>query len=500
LKQSIKLLLLAIAALFVHGYHLGAGDSAIYVPAVKKAFNPQLYPFGAEFFMHHERLSIFSPLVAGSARLFHLPIDTVIFLWYVFCLFLLMAAGWRIACLCFSSTRARWAAVSLLAALLTVPVAGTALVISDPYLTARSLSTPAAIFAIDAFLRERKASTVFWLILTILVHPQMAAFVVGLMFFLYWTDRRSNSRSGVKEPEASMSTAAGAAILSRWPQGFNFHPAQGPYREVLDSRTFFFAYLWHWYEWVGALVPLGILYVFARIRPRGTLPAFQRICRALVPFGILATVGFIVLSATQYLDNFVRLQPMRAFHILYLLFFLLLGGLAGEYVLKARVWRWAALFVPLAIGMFAVNKSMYASSRAIEWPGAKPKNAWVSAFQWVRNNTPQNAVFALDPRYLLVPGEDRHGFRAIADRSQIADALKDSGAVSLFPQLTADWVKQQEAQRGFEHFTLADFKRLASETPVTWVLVQRPPPIGMACPYRNNAVTVCRIPEPDSGK
>jgi hypothetical protein len=496
LRHYFNLLLLAFSAVFIHGYHLGTDDAAIYVPAVKKIFDPQLYPFGSEFFMEHERLSIFSRLVALSARIFHLHVDAAIFLWHIFGIFLLLVAGWRVACLCFSSTRARWAAVSLLAALLTVPVAGTALVIADPYLTARSLSTPATIFAIENFLRRHWIGCFLWIALTVFVHPQMAVFAVGFLLFLYWTD----SKHAAEDRELSTSMAAAVMLPSRWPQGFSFHPAQEPYRDTLYSRTFFFATLWHWYEWLGALLPLSILYVFTRIKPRGALPAFHRICRALIPFGIASTAVFLLVSSTRYLENFVRLQPMRSFHLLYVLFYLLLGGLLGEYLLKNRAWLWLAFFGSLAVGMFAMNKKQYPCSRHIEWPTGNNPNPWVSAFLWVRNNTPKDAVFALDPYYMGIAGEDQHGFRAIAERSMLADTIKDSGAVSLFPQLAADWADQQRALAGWTHFQAADFARLARQYPVTWVVVQLPAPSGLICPYRNTEVAVCRIPKEQSGQ
>jgi hypothetical protein len=489
LRHYLGLLLLTFAAVLVHGYHLGTDDAAIYIPAIKKAFDPQLYPFGSEFFMEHGRLSIFSPLVAISARLFHLPIDFAIFLWYVFGIFLLLVAGWRIASLCFSSAHARWAAVALLAALLTVPIAGTALVIADPYTTARSLSTPTTIFAIDSFIRGQRTGTFVWIVLTALVHPQMAVFAIAFLVFVYWTSHESPQINR----KHSFSAATVGVLPSRWPQGFTFNPAQGTYRDVLYSRTFFFAALWHWYEWIGVVLPLSILYIFARIRPRATLPAFQQICRALLPFGILSTLAFLLLNSTRYLMNFVRLQPMRSFHLLYVLFYLLVGGLFGEYVLKNRLWRWLVLFGSLAIGMSAVNRISFANSLPIEWPTGGSKNPWVSAFRWIRNNTPKDAVFALDPHYLSIAGEDQHGFRAIAERSMLADADKDSGAVSLFPQLTADWENQQRALDGFGHFDRGDFARLARTYPVTWVVVQLPATSGLSCPYRNTVIAVCRI-------
>jgi len=38
--------------------------------------------------------------------------------------------------------------------------------------------------------------------------------------------------------------------------------------------------------------------------------------------------------------------------------------------------------------------------------------------------------------------DDQHGFRAIAERSRLADAVKDSGAATMFPETTAavDWL------------------------------------------------------------
>jgi len=41
--------------------------------------------------------------------------------------------------------------------------------------------------------------------------------------------------------------------------------------------------------------------------------------------------------------------------LLYVIFFILLGGLIGEYGIKTSVWRWMALLVPLAVAMVLVQ-------------------------------------------------------------------------------------------------------------------------------------------------
>jgi hypothetical protein len=489
-NATLRLGLIAFLAVLVHGYHLGADDAAIYVPAIKRVADPELYPFGSEFFMSHAHLSLFPDLVGGSARLTHLPINSVIFFWHVACIFLLLLASWQLLRACFVSDAARWSGVALLAGTLSVPVAGTALVIMDPYLTARSLSAPATIFAIACYVSNRPIQALAWLILTALVHPQMGAYAIVFLGIL-WLARHFRPRAG-------MVAAPGLTFLAGLPFLFELQPARGAAREVLFSRTYFFVSNWAWYEWVGVFAPLALAWWFSSRRLNGTTPVFRPLLRTFVPFGLLFTVAAVVLGASPRLENFTRLQPMRSFHVLYMIFFVMLGGLIGEYALKSSVWRWLALFVPLAAAMYFLQQSQFPNSAHVEWPGYGYHNAWNSAFSWIRLHTPKDAVFALDPNYMLIEGEDQQGFRAIAERSALADAVKDSGAVSLFPQLADEWKSQVQAQNGWEKFSRRDFEHLATLYPVTWILTRSPGPAGLTCPYRNEGLSVCRIADPGS--
>jgi hypothetical protein len=205
------------------------------------------------------------------------------------------------------------------------------------------------------------------------------------------------------------------------------------------------------------------------------------------------TAAAVVLAIPARLENYTRLQPMRSFHLLYVVFFVLLGGLLGEYALQTKVWRWLGLFVPLAACMWLVQQASYPASPHVEWPGRVSGNTWTSAFLWIRGHTPKGAVFGIDPDYMLLPGEDEHGFRAVAERSVLADNVKDSGAVSLFPQLAGHWKDQVQAESGWKTFHLADFENLAGRYPVTWILTRGPGPSGLLCPYRNHDLAVCRI-------
>ena len=99
---------------------------------------------------------------------------------------------------------------------------------------------------------------------------------------------------------------------------------------------------------------------------------------------------------------------------------------------------------------------------------------------------------ALDPRYMEIPGEDFHGFRAIAARSVLADNLKDPGMVARVPRLASRWQTETLAQNNWTSFQAADFQRLKIRFGVEWVVLAKPVS-GLQCPWRGATVLVCRI-------
>jgi hypothetical protein len=481
----LRLGLLAAAALAIHGYHLGVEDGEIYIPAVSKLIHPDLFPYGAEFFQSHEHLSLFAPILAWTARLTHLSTDATIFLWYIVTLFATLVSCWMLAALCFTSPRARWAAILAVTVALTMPAANTGLLLMDPYVTARSLSTPLTIFALTAFLARRYLLAGLLMVITAIVHPQMTVYLLLLIAILWMAEK-------VRPGAMQASAAAAVAIL---PPDYRFAPAQGPYREALYARDFYFLFTWTWYDWLGLVAPLAILGWFWKAKPRGTTPVFSRLCLCLIPYGIIATLTAAVISSSHIFDMFARLQPLRCFHLVTLVFLIFLGGVIGEYAAAISRWIVPALCIGVAALMFFVERQIYPSSPHIEWPwGQNTSNAWLNTLLWVRHNTPRDAVFAVDSRYFNDAGVDKHGFRAVSRRSALADYFKDGGAVAIFPALADEWKQMSDATYDLNQFTAADFTRLAQKYPVTWTVIHGPAPAEMDCPYQYQGYTVCRIP------
>ena len=481
-----RILLLACIAILVQGYHFGVDDAEIYIPAVARFADPHLYPVGAQFFLSHARLSIFAPLVGWTARVAGGSVEYASLFWYIACVFLLLVAAWQLSTAFFNSQHARWGSVALLGAVMPTPVAGTALAIQENYLTARSFSAPLALLSVGCLVRGKIRASVGWLVLTALFHPQMAVYCAALNI-IYWL---------VQHPWKPKSYANSLGLFITTHLFPKLQSAEGNYKQLLYTRTFFFAQLWHWYEWIGVIVPLLILAYLAYAPSRPHRSSLRYLSKALVILTLLSTLVFLIISANHSFDPLTPLQPMRTLHLLYMILFVILGGFLGEHLLKASTLRWTALFAALSVGMYASDRSAYRHSSHIELPSlslTSSTNPWLQAFSWIRDNTPKDAVFALDPGYMAIPGEDRHGFHALAQRSAPADAYKYSGVVVMFPSLLSAYEADQQLEKGWKTFADADFHRLAQVSRVTWVVVDRSQQGKLTCPYTNDTVAVCHI-------
>jgi hypothetical protein len=232
----------------------------------------------------------------------------------------------------------------------------------------------------------------------------------------------------------------------------------------------------------------------ARIARTKGLQALSDVCCAAALFGTAATAAGLILCASTRFEPLAELQPMRAFHLLYVVFFLISGGMLSRFLLRGNAVRLALMLLPISACMFVVQRNTFPADTHIEWPGAKPRNPWVRAFLWIRDHTPPSALFALDPDQMNLPGEDNQGFRALAERSMLADDRKDTGAVTMFPALASDWMTELRAREGWQHFGVADLVRLSREYGVSWVLLNRRGVTGLKCPYVDDDLQVCQIP------
>jgi hypothetical protein len=485
----MRLMVLAVATLFVHGYHPYVEDAEIYLPGIERILNPALFPVGREFFESHGRLTLFPHLVALPLGVMHLPFELGLLLWHVASIFMLLLACWHLSGLSFPGKRARWGSVALVATVLSIPVAGTALYIMDQYLNPRNLAAFAGIFAVARTLESKYLRALLWLVAAACVHPLMWAFPFSFCVLLIVLKRyESRLWPALHRAQVQPGIACLLALTIPLPQST---PA---YHEAAKRHPYHYIQHWAWYELLGLVAPIALFFWFDRIARRKGWTNAARLCRAFIVYDVIYIAAALVLDLPKRFESLARLQPLRSLHLLYMVMFVMIGGLLGEFVLKNRVWRWLILFVPLGAGMYMAARALFPASPTVEWPGRAPRNPWAQAFVWARQKTPIDAVFAMDPNYMHIAGEDHIGFRCLAQRSSLADAGKDSGVVSMFPRLADRWWSEVNAQSPWRQLGAEDFARLKRDYGAAWLILEQPGVRGLDCPYENSAVGVCRVP------
>ncbi len=491
---GLGLTLLAVAVL---GYHPYAEDGALYLAEVKRLLDPGLYPSQAAFVSGHLGAGLFGALVVALVRGTGVSL-TVIVLWlHVLSVWGLLLGAWSVARHCYPSAEARAGAVGLLGLAMGMPVAGTSLMLMDPYLTARSLVTALTVAGLAGVLAYRGEGGRWRLVwaagavgLAVLLHPLMGGFGLGAVLVLgCLTDARRAVRLwGLVA--IGLVTVAGAA----WIQGVAAAEPSG-YLRVALTRYYWFLERWQWYEVLGLVGPLAIL-GWAAWRGRWAQRAVARMSVFVGLLGIAIAGVFAREAAATH--AVARLQPLRCFLVVYAVLLVMVGAWLGKHVLRRSLWRWAVAGTALAVGMVTVQRQTFPASDPLELPGLAPRNQWEQAFLWVRDHTPKDALFALDADYVHRAGEDAQGFRAVAERSALPDYSKDGGQASIRPALTAQWLAGERVQARLSDET--DAERLAAlrGTGVSWVVLERKADVAFDCPYRNATVIVCRLPEETS--
>lgn len=471
---------------------------------MKKLLDLSLYSSWSAFSSAPSHFSLFVPALAALVRVLHLSLMNLLLAVYIISIWCTLLGAWLLASRCFARIEAQCGAATLLALWMALPVAGTSLMLMDPYVTARSISTPCGLFALvgaidlHRYLNHKiefePAKILGYLtcaIIAELAHPLMATYALGFIavfFALCLSTRKSRAVAVISISSFALAVAACIYFLS---------PVQTPaVVKAAQTRAYWFIDSWRWYELVGMVAPLSILRAIGgRTEIDGNpIRPMTRAASCSASIGVAIAILFARTSSTTY--AVARLQPLRVFQFLYLLMVIALGAYFGEKFLKREVWRWAAFAVVCGTSMFILQRQTYPHTSHLEFPWIQNGNLWEQAFTWIRENTPADALFALDANYIAAPGEDSQNFRAIAERSVLPDYSKDGGLAAIAPRLAAEWNIGESAQTDLN--TKSDAIRRSRLAPfgVSWLVLSHDASTDMPCPYSNRAVKVCRFASP----
>jgi hypothetical protein len=413
-----------------------------------------------------------------------------------------LLASWKIAKHCFRSRAACYAAVSLMALCLTLPIAGTSLLLMDPYVTARSISTPCALFALgyllDAIQSFQRGYAGAWkslsmcaisLAVAAVVHPLMAVYALGCVLLLasasiahvWW---RAAATTGV----CLLAISAAFLLYTLSPH------STADYARVAQTRTYWFLDNWQWYEIAGMFAPLALIGAIFFPSPSAQRLQTRALAQMAITAGLSAALVAILCARISSVSYAVaRLQPLRIFQLIYVVMILAIGGLLGERVLKQNVWRWSVMVVSVGAIFLFVQRQTFPHSAHIEFPWSAPANGWEQGFEWIRDHTPRDAVFALDANYITAADEDSQNFSAIAERSALPDYAKDGGIAAIAPSLTKEWIDGEKAQKNLNTESDSERTLQLQSSPAEWIVLSHSAETRFPCVYSNGAMKVCRV-------
>jgi hypothetical protein len=507
LRIRFALAALTALTLLLNGYHPLAEDGGLYVAGIQLTLNPALFPHYTAFVSEHLHFSIFAPVLAFLVHVTHLSLAWVLLLTDLASIYLTFYAAHRLLQRITSNQLAQLAALCLLAAFWSLPIAGTSLLLMDPYVTARSLSTPLSLLAVAFALDPRPTRPILASTLCLLVaaafHPLMAAYAFAFVLTLRLSRLRQRYLVYAILTIAAIALAATLRTLA---------PAETSAIIAAEkSRYYWFPSQWQWFELLGLLGPLAVLAALLtryRKHPTPLNDSAATLCRASIAIGCIATLVALFFAHESSSTHLVaRMQPLRVFLLIYAVMALLLGATLTQLALERRARMVSSttrailaaspilILFALAATMLYVQRQTFPTSDHLEfpWRAQQSPNPWVQAFLWCRDHTPPTALFALDAKYVNEDGEDAQTFRPIALRSALPDFSKDGGEAAITPALAAQWQQGADAQINLS--TETDAIRDARITPlgVTWMVLHATAQTAHACPYNNGIIKICSL-------
>jgi len=224
--------------------------------------------------------------------------------------------------------------------------------------------------------------------------------------------------------------------------------------------------------------------------------------------GLVSLLVAVLFARERSAEHLVaRMQPLRMFALLYLVLTIYLGANIVRYsrrfsersshLCSKRLFLLApvAVFTVSACAMFIAQRVQFSTSQHIELPSIErnTRNPWVAAFRWIRENTAQDALFAIDAGYIHQPHNDAQTFRATALRSILPDQSKDGGEAAVDSALAEQWRVGMDAQTNLDALDDADRESRLRPLGVSWIVLTARSQTNLTCPYNNGQVKVCRM-------
>lgn len=410
------------------GYRYGASDQAFYIPAIRKAMEPGLFPRDTPLLAAQGRVILWDGLVAGLTSLSNASLPSVFFALYAAGVIALYAAAVLLAR---AAGLSRWATVAFLALLtLRHRIPKTGVNTLEGYLHPRMIAFAFGVLAMAAFLRRRPTWAIAALAVAGAVHPTTGvwfAMLLGTAALIAWPGWRTGLAM-----LALAGTVAAVWAIAAGPLSARAVPMDDVWLAAISTKDYLFPHEWPAYAWalnllMAAIVAIGLW----RLRPVSPeLRGLMAGALALTLF-FVATLPFVTMRYALA----VQMQIPRVFWLVELTALIVLlmavsrlhatafAGGRGRDFLPVKILALFLIVVSVARGATVLFVEKDARLVTIDLP----RDDWTAAMDWLRAQ-PANVHVLADPGHAWRYGSS---LRVAAERDVFHEDVKDA-AIAMY--------------------------------------------------------------------
>lgn len=442
---ALAFLLLATAN--AGGYRYGASDQAFYIPAIRKAMDPALFPRDASMLAAQGHVILWDGIVAFISTAAHVPLPWVFAILYCGALVALYA-GTRLVAR--AAGLGAWGTIALLAMLtLRHRIAKTGVNTLEGYLHPRMIAFGLGVLAIAAFMRRRPGWASVSLMVAAAVHPTTAvwfAMLIGAAAFVAWP--------GWRVPLGAIAIAGGLATIwaiAAGPLAARAVVMDAAWLSAIAGKDYLFPHEWPAYAWVFNLLPAAIA-ALALARARDLTPELRGLLAgalALTAF-FLVTLPFVALRYALA----VQMQIPRVFWLVELVAFVVIAR-----SLSHRRWAAAVAAALVVVSVARGATVLFGEKGGILARLDFPADDWTAAMRWLRSQ-PAGVHVIADPGHAWRYGSS---VRVTAERDVFHEDVKDAALAMYDRDVAIRVVERRALTTDFSAKTSDELTALARE-------------------------------------
>lgn len=466
MKHYLVILIIAIIAIFLHGYSFAQSDQEIFIPYIAKSADPSLFPGDRLFEQSSASASIFYPLIGFLTGFFDL--QAIFFTGYLIFQFIFFLAIFKLAKIMLANDKLSY--MALLPFLLPKFIGGTATFTYDVFFGYRSIGVIFFIYFLTHLLEKKFTKAAILASLGVWFHP-LSLIPSILLLPIFIVKFSSNKIREILQTLAvflliliPFLLLSQSDFFSQLPYFFN----QGWFDIIKARDDYLFPSAWEARGWLAFfLYPALIIFCLKHLQT-----ARKKVLLVVITCLSVFLINFFLLEIIK-ISAIAQFQLVRSIAPLAYLGLAMSPVLLTPRNLLVKITG-AAIFIGLSLNLF----SLWTDS-SVQFP--KQTDDWIEVQKWARQNTNPEDKFLVPPTTT--------GFRVFSHRPIVGD-IKDGAVVMYDRNYALYWYNVWRDLSGFPDLSKNDFLSLKEKYHYDYLVTPKNQMLNFEIVYQNQKYIV----------